>query len=70
MLLKDPLFIVAAIATLAVLAILMIGIGGFARGGDFNRKHANRIMRYRIIAQAIAVALIVLFVAVQKMRGS
>jgi hypothetical protein len=70
MLLNDPLFIVAAIATLAVLAILMIGIGGFARGGDFNRKHANRIMRYRIIAQAIAVALIVLFVAVQKMRGS
>ncbi len=70
MLAKDPLFIVAAIATLAVLAILMIGIGGFARGGDFNRKHANRIMRYRIIAQAIAVALIVLFVAVHKMRGS
>lgn len=70
MLSKDPLFIVAAIATLAVLAILMIGIGGFARGGDFNRKHANRIMRYRIIAQAIAVALIVLFVAVQKMRGN
>jgi hypothetical protein len=70
MLLNDPLFIVAAIATLAVLAILMIGIGGFARGGDFNRKHANRIMRYRIIAQAIAVALIVLFVAVRKMQGS
>lgn len=70
MLRNDPLFIVAAIATLAVLAILMIGIGGFARGGEFNRKHANRIMRYRIIAQAIAVALIVLFVAVQKMRGS
>jgi mRNA-degrading endonuclease RelE of RelBE toxin-antitoxin system len=70
MLSHDPLFIVAAIATLAVLAILMIGIGGFARGGDFNRKHANRIMRYRIIAQAIAVALIVLFVAVHKMRGN
>ena len=70
MLLKDPLFLVAAFATLAVLVILMIGIGGFAKGGEFNRKHANRIMRYRIIAQAIAVALIVLFVAVQKMRGS
>jgi mRNA-degrading endonuclease RelE of RelBE toxin-antitoxin system len=70
MLMQDPLFIVAAIATLGVLVILMVGIGGFARGGDFNRKHANRIMRYRIIAQAVAVALIVLFVAVQKMRGS
>ncbi len=66
--LSDPLFIVAAIAALAVLAILMLGIGGFAKGGDFNRKHANRIMRYRIIAQAVAVALIVAFAYFQS-RG-
>lgn len=66
--LSDPLFIVAAIAALAVLAILMVGIGGFAKGGEFNRKHANRIMRYRIIAQAIAVALIVAFAYLQS-RG-
>lgn len=59
---RDPLFLIAAAACLAVLVILMIGIGGFARGGDFNRKHANRIMRYRIIAQAVAVALILVFV--------
>lgn len=67
--LHDPLFIVAAIAALAVVVILMIGIGGFARGGDFNRKHANRIMRYRIIAQAVAVALIILFVAIRGHLG-
>ena len=60
--LNDPLFIIAAIAALAVLVILLIGIGTFAKGGEFNRKHANRIMRYRIIAQAVAVALIVAFV--------
>ncbi|MGB3314662.1 MAG: twin transmembrane helix small protein [Albidovulum sp.] len=59
---NDPLFLVAAGACLVVLIILMIGIGGFAKGGDFNRKHANRIMRYRIIAQAVAVVLILLFV--------
>lgn len=59
---RDPLFIIAAFACFAVLAILMVGIGGFAKGGDFNRKHANRIMRYRIIGQAIAVMLILLFV--------
>ena len=57
--LNDPLFIVAAIAVLGVLVILMIGIGGFAKGGDFNKKHANRLMRYRIYAQALAVLLIV-----------
>lgn len=60
---NDPLFLVAAGACLLVLVILMIGVGGFARGGDFNRKHANRIMRYRIYAQAGAVALILIYVA-------
>lgn len=70
MMLNDPLFIIVTVASLAVLVILMIGIGGFAKGGDFNRKHANRIMRYRIIAQAIAVALIMVFVLFHKARGS
>lgn len=64
--LNDPLFLVTALAALAVLIILMVGIGGFARGGAFNRKHANRIMRYRIGAQAVAVALILLFVYLRK----
>ena len=67
---NDPLFLVAALAALAVLVILMFGIGGFAKGGDFNRKHANRIMRYRIIAQAVAVALIVLFVWLRGKSGN
>ncbi|MCB2137660.1 MAG: twin transmembrane helix small protein [Rhodobacteraceae bacterium] len=66
---NDPLFLIAAFACLAVLVVLMIGIGGFAKGGDFNRKHANRLMRYRIIAQAIAVALILLFVTVRNFGG-
>ncbi|WP_413872247.1 twin transmembrane helix small protein [Albidovulum sp.] len=66
---RDPLFLLAAVACFAVLIILMIGIGGFARGGDFNRKHANRIMRYRIIGQAVAVALILLFVALRGRGG-
>jgi hypothetical protein len=67
--LSDPLFIVVAIACLGVLAILMVGIGGFARGGDFNKKHANRLMRWRIYAQFGAVVLILLFVFVRRMGG-
>lgn len=67
--LQDPLFLVAAAACLLVLLILLIGVGGFARGGDFNRKHANRIMRYRICAQAGAVALILIYVAFRRMGG-
>jgi hypothetical protein len=53
-----PLFLIAALACLAVLAVLMVGVGGFARGGDFNKKYANKIMRLRILAQFIAVLVI------------
>ncbi|SET95061.1 twin transmembrane helix small protein [Paracoccus homiensis] len=57
-----PLLIIVVLAVLIVLGILATGIGGFARGGEFNRKHGNRLMRWRLIAQAIAVALIMLFI--------
>lgn len=61
-----PLLIIVMLAVAAVALILVTGIGGFARGGEFNRKHANRIMRWRIIAQAIAIALILLYVTITK----
>lgn len=64
---NDPLFLVVAGACLLVLVILMIGIGGFGKGGEFNRKYGNRLMRYRIIAQAVAVALILAFIALRSM---
>ncbi|MCH8467107.1 MAG: twin transmembrane helix small protein [Roseinatronobacter sp.] len=60
--LSDPLFILAAIASFGVLVVLAVGIGGFARGGEFNRKHGNRMMRWRLYAQFGAVALIMVFV--------
>ena len=67
--LQDPLFIVVAIAVLIVLAVLLTGIGGFAKGGDFNKKHANRIMRYRIYAQFVAIVLIMIFVLLRRSGG-
>jgi putative exporter of polyketide antibiotics len=60
--LRDPLFIIVVVAVAIVAIILLTGIGGFARGGDFNKKHANRVMRWRIYAQAVAIALILVFV--------
>jgi hypothetical protein len=66
---SDPLFLFAVLACFVVLIILMIGIGAFAKGGAFNAKHSNRLMRYRIIAQAGAVILIVGY-AWLKSRGS
>ena len=61
MLLNDPLFIIAAIASLIVLGILLFGIGSFAKGGAFNQRNANKIMRWRLGAQFVAVILIVGF---------
>jgi hypothetical protein len=68
--LKDPMFLLAAFASLGVLVILMIGIGGFARGGEFNKKHANRLMRYRLTAQFVAVLLIVGFAYFRSRGGN
>ena len=61
MLFRDPLFLVAAIASLAVLVILVLGIGSFAKGGEFNKRNANKLMRWRLGAQFVAVILIVAF---------
>ncbi|MDX8354090.1 twin transmembrane helix small protein [Cognatiyoonia sp. IB215182] len=58
----DPLFWFMALSVAAVLIILMMGIGTFGKGGDFNKKHANKIMRWRIGAQLFAVVMILLFV--------
>ncbi len=59
---RDPLLWAAAVACPGVRVILMVGGGGFAKGGEFNRKHANKIMRMRLAAQFVAVILILAFV--------
>jgi hypothetical protein len=58
---SDPLFLLATLACFVVLGILLFGIGTFAKGGEFNRRNANRIMRWRIGVQFVAVILIVAF---------
>jgi uncharacterized membrane protein affecting hemolysin expression len=63
--LSDPLFIVAVIACLVVLGILLFGIGTFAKGGEFNKRNANKIMRWRLGMQFVAVVLLVTFAWLQ-----
>ena len=63
---QDPYFIAVLVTVGLVLAILFVGVIGFGLGGEFNRKHSNRIMRYRIIAQAVAIMAILLFVWVRR----
>ncbi len=46
----------------AVVAVLVTGIIGMLRGGEFNRKYGNKLMRARVFLQALTVVLLVLFV--------
>lgn len=64
---NQGLFILAAIACLVVLVILAMGISNFGRGGSPST--SNKLMRWRIAAQAVAVALIVGF-AYLRSRGN
>ncbi|MGY9011678.1 MAG: twin transmembrane helix small protein [Rhodobacterales bacterium] len=58
----DPLFFVIVAAMAVVVGILMFGIGSFGKGGEFSRKYSNKMMQWRLIAQFVAVMLILLFV--------
>ena len=51
-----PVLLVFALG--ATLLILLVGIVGFAAGGPFNARHGNTMMRLRVAAQAVAVALL------------
>ena len=53
-------FILMTIAMGAVLGVLGIGVLGMAKGGEFNRKYGNRLMRARVILQGIAIGLFLL----------
>ncbi|MCA0873982.1 twin transmembrane helix small protein [Seohaeicola saemankumensis] len=55
-------FTLILVVMFAVVVVLMIGVGGFAKGGAFNAKYANKMMRLRILLQFVAVVLILLFV--------
>lgn len=65
----DPLFVIVVLAVLAVVVVLMLGIGGFAKGGEFNKKYSNKLMRLRILMQAIAVVLILLYIYLKRQAG-
>ena len=60
--------ILIPLAILAVTITLAMGIYALYRGGDFGRTYSNKLMRLRIVLQAIAIALLVAAVA-WKARG-
>ncbi len=54
---KALFFTLVIVAAMITLAVLVTGIFAMARGGEFNRKHSNRLMRLRVVAQGIALVL-------------
>ncbi len=57
----DPTFaILIGVALLAVLAVLFAGLFSMARGGAFNRKYGNKLMRWRVGLQGLVLVLFAL----------
>jgi len=48
-------------ALVAVVLVLFGGIVTLAKGGEFSRRHSNRLMRARVALQALAVLLMLAF---------
>lgn len=49
-----------AVAMLLTFAVLLMGLVSMVKGGEFNQKYGNRLMRARVVMQGIALALFAL----------
>ncbi len=63
------LSVLLVVALAAVLAVLATGVAGFARGGEFNRRHANRLMNLRVGTQFVAVVILGLIMLARSLGG-
>lgn len=52
----------------AVVVTLFAGFTSMTRGGEFNARWGNRLMRYRVITQAATVALFLLYILLMRMQ--
>ncbi|MBO23513.1 MAG: hypothetical protein CMM26_14235 [Rhodospirillaceae bacterium] len=63
------LSILLTIALAAVVIVLLVGLIAMARGGEFNRKYGNKLMRARVALQGLAVILFLLIVFTASQNG-
>ena len=56
-----------ALSLIATLLVLVVGLIGMARGGEFNKKYNNIIMRARIGTQAFTVLMFLAWFLVAKL---
>ena len=63
------IFFIIIVSVLAVIVVLMFGLGGFATGKGWMHSNSNKLMRWRIILQAVAVVLILLYAYYKRSGG-
>lgn len=61
---KTFFFVALLIAMLVTLGVLAVGMIGMAKGGDFNDKYGNKLMRARVISQGVTLVIFALAVLV------
>ena len=61
------LLVLIVIALAATLAVLGLGVVSMLRGGEFNRRYGNVLMRARLITQGVTIALVALFFVLEKL---
>lgn len=54
------MIVLLVLAMVATLGVLFFGLFSMARGGEFNQRNSNKLMRARIICQAVALAIFAL----------
>jgi xanthine/uracil permease len=54
-----PIAIVGAM--IAAVGALLLGVVSMAKGGEFNRKYGNKLMRARVALQGLAILLFIVF---------
>ncbi len=64
------LMLLIAVAALATLYVLVKGVIGMAQGKDVTGVRSQALMRKRVMYQAVAIILVVLFIMVSRGSGS
>ncbi|WDI33076.1 twin transmembrane helix small protein [Hyphococcus flavus] len=54
-------FFLIPLGLAATAIILAVGLFSLAKGGAFAKENSNKLMRLRVIAQAVTIALMMLF---------
>ncbi len=64
------LYFLIPIGLLATAVILGVGLYSLAKGGAFAKENSNKLMRLRVMAQAVTIGLMMLFLFLVGKGGS